>query len=256
MGEPTLTIDHTRATIRLNRPDKRNRIEPADLNRLAELLDEAAAARAVRVLILTGEGPSFCSGYHLGALGRDDEGPQPSERQVGFGELCDQLEALPQPTIAALNGSVHGGGTDLALACDFRIGVAGSAFGMPAARIGLQYYASGIRRYVSRLGAQTAKRLFLTAEPIDAEEMLRIGFLDALAPPDQLAAVVDRFAASIEAGAPLAIANMKRAINEVAAGSPDWDQIEAGHVETLRSADHREALRALAQKRPPSFTGA
>jgi len=171
------TIAGGRAIVRLNRPRHHNRLEPLDLATLQEIFDRVDADPSVRVLQLTGTGKSFSSGFHLGALadrlaGKDDG----TEDRDAFERTVDRLEALRIPTIAALNGSVYGGVTDLALACDFRIGVEGMQLLMPAARLGIVYYASGIHRYVSRLGVAAAKKLFLTAEPIDAGELLRIGF--------------------------------------------------------------------------------
>src|ERR687893_246892 len=87
--------------------------------------------------------------------------------------MVDRLEAVRVPTIARLQGGVYGGATDLALACDFRIGHEGIEMVMPAGRLGVHYYASGLRRYVSRLGLNTAKRLFLTAERLDAAGAVR-----------------------------------------------------------------------------------
>src|ERR1700730_15832863 len=144
---PIVTIANGRATIRLNRPREHNRIEPADLSMLAETFTRIDRDPSVRVLVLTGTGKSFSSGYHIGALvdRHGSKEPEPRE-EVTFESVVDQLEALRLPTIAALQGSVYGGATDLALACDFRIGVEGMRMLMPAARLGLVYYASGIRR--------------------------------------------------------------------------------------------------------------
>ena len=164
---PTLDIVDGLATVRLRRPDKRNRIEPADLAALWDHFDTVDGEPSVRVLVLTAEGPSWCSGYHLGALA---EGERSS---VSFGNVCDRLEALRVPTVAALAGNVHGGGTDLAVSCDLRVGAAGIVLGMPAARIGIQYYASGLRRFVERIGPDATKRLFLSAEPIPGVDLLR-----------------------------------------------------------------------------------
>src|SRR5260370_42637681 len=91
--------------------------------------------------------------------------------------MVDRLEDLRLPTICALNGSVYGGATDLALACDFRIGVEGMELGMPASRLGVHYYLSGMRRYVTRLGLGAAKRLFLTGVPLGAGAWLETGDL-------------------------------------------------------------------------------
>jgi enoyl-CoA hydratase/carnithine racemase len=263
MGQPTLAITGHRARIELRRPEKRNRIEPADLIALHEIFETIDGDDSIRSVVLTAGGPVFCAGYHLGALGNDnpsnsDEGEDdapPPQDQVDFGRACDRLERLRPPTICALNGSVHGGGTDLALACDFRIGVEGSVAAMPAARIGLQYYASGLGRYVTRLGPGPTKRMFLTAQPVPAEELVRLGYLDEVVAPEELEAKVDELASAIEALAPLAIANTKRAINDIASGDPDWSAIEEGAMATMRSHDHREGIRALQEKRPPEFLG-
>jgi enoyl-CoA hydratase/carnithine racemase len=126
---------------------------------------------------------------------------------------------------------------------------------MPAARLGIIYYPSGIERYVSRLGVAAAKRLFMTAEPIEAEEMRRIGYLDEIVPADQLQARVDALANALAANAPLALAGLKRAINEVATGRLDRDALAAARAGCAASEDHAEALQAWAAKRKPVFKG-
>jgi enoyl-CoA hydratase len=211
----------------------------------------------VRVLVLTGTGKSFSSGYHIGALvarraekrGADEPGSD------AFAHTVDQLEGLRVPTIAALNGSVYGGATDLALACDFRIGVDGMQLVMPAARLGIVYYPSGIERYVARLGVAAAKKLFLTAQPVDTDELLRIGYLDAAVPAAELTARVDALATTLAANAPLALAGLKRAINEIAGGRLDRAALTAARARCAASEDHAEALQAWAEKRTPLFRG-
>jgi enoyl-CoA hydratase/carnithine racemase len=167
--------------------------------------------------------------------------------------MVDRLEDLGVPTICRLNGGVYGGSTDLALACDFRIGVDSAEMFMPAARLGLHYYTSGIRRYVSRLGADNAKKLFLTAEKISAPEMLRIGYLTAMVPAEQLDAEVDRLATQLSANAPVAMHGMKRTINEIARGKLDEAAADARARDSMRSDEIKEAVRARAEKRPPKF---
>ena len=255
MSEPTLSIDGTRATIQLNRPEKRNRIEPPDLTALDEHLQRIDADESVRVAIITATGPSFCSGYHLGALGERSQRETALRPEADFGSVCDRIEDLRVPVIARCNGSIHGGGTDLALACDFRIGVIGSQFGMPAARIGLQYYPTGIRRYVTRLGPDAAKRLFLTAIPVDSDTMVSMGILHEAVEADELDTTVERYAGAIESLAPMAIRNMKAAINAFARGDADLEHIAAGAKATMASEDHREGIRALRENRPPRFVG-
>lgn len=253
---PVVTIADGRALVRLNRPRAHNRIEPADLKHLREAFARIDADPAIRTLILTGTGESFSSGYHLGALvdgqqgGRnDDEDPD------SFAKTVDQLEAMRIPTIAALNGSVYGGATDLALACDFRIGIEGMHLLMPAVRLGLVYYESGIRRYVSRLGVAAAKKLFLAGQPIGVEEMLQIGYLDEVVHADQLMPRAGALAAVLAGNAPLALAGLKAAINAIAAGRLDAAALSAIRARCAASADHAEALAAWTEKRPPVFTG-
>lgn len=249
MGLPTLEISGHRATISLQRPDKRNRIEPPDLVRLVELCDEIEASPDVRVVVLASSGPSFCSGYHLGALA--DATPA----EVSFGQLCDRIESMRMPVLARIGGSIHGGGTDLAIACDLRIAAEGIHLLMPAARLGIQYYASGLRRFTEQLGPAATKRIFLTALPLEADELLRIGYLHEIVPEAELDERIDTVAAAIESLAPVAVSSTKAAVNGLAAGTATVEEVEAAHRESLRTSDHREALRALRDKRPPEFTG-
>jgi enoyl-CoA hydratase len=255
-GPPVVSVAGGRALVRLNRPREHNRLEPADLEVLRETFSRVDADPAIRVLVLTATGKSFSSGYHIGALADRlaGKGAADEDRDT-FERMVDGLEALRVPTIAALNGSVYGGATDLALACDFRIGVEGMRLVMPAARLGIVYYASGIRRYVTRLGVAAAKRLFLTAEPIDAAQMLRIGYLDEIVPATDLMARAEALAAILAANAPLAVARLKRAVNEAAAGVLDREALAAVRAHCAGSVDHAEGVRAWTEKRPPVFSG-
>src|ERR1700726_2167429 len=204
---PVLDIQGARATIRLNRPKHLNRLQPEDLDALITLFDRIESDPAIRVLVLTGTGRAFSAGYDLGSIA-ERAGSAPAEQTAGsaFEVVVNRLEDLAVPTICRLNGGVYGGATDLALACDFRIGVDNCEMFMPAARLRRHYYKSGIKRYVSRLGVDNAKRLFLTAEKIGAAEMLRIGYLTAMVPPEALDEEVDRLTAILAGNAPVAMA--------------------------------------------------
>jgi enoyl-CoA hydratase len=255
-SEPLLTVSDGLAVVRLNRPREHNRLEPTDLAALQEIFTRVDADQSIRVLVLTGTGKSFSSGFHLGTLA-DRLAGNGGESGNGdaFERTVDRLEALRVPTIAALNGGVYGGATDLALACDFRIGVEGMRLLMPAARLGIVYYASGIRRYVTRLGVAAAKKLFMTAQPIDAGEMLRIGYLDEIVAPEDLMTRAEALAAALAANAPLAVAGLKRAINQAAAGVLDLRALAAVRALCSGSEDHAEGVRAWTEKRSPIFTG-
>lgn len=256
---PLLTIDGARATIRLNRPHYLNRLQPEDLDALLALFERVEADATIRVLVLTGTGRAFSAGYDLGDIARHTgdmeraDGIDEVSPGSTFGLVVNRLEDLALPTICRLNGGVYGGSTDLALACDFRIGVDTAEMFMPAARLGLHYYPSGIRRYVSRLGVDNAKRLFLTADKIAAPEMLRIGYLTAMVSADALDAEVDRLAGHLAGNAPAAIRGMKRAINEFARGLLDEDAADRRHRESMHGSEIKEGIKAFAEKRPPKF---
>jgi enoyl-CoA hydratase/carnithine racemase len=250
---PVLDIDGARATIRLNRPKHLNRLQPDDLDALLNLFDRIESDPAIRVLVLTGTGRAFSAGYDLGSIAERAANEQEQTAGSAFEIVVNRLEDLAIPTICRLNGGVYGGATDLALACDFRIGINTCEMFMPAARLGLHYYSSGIRRYVSRLGVDTAKKLFLTAEKIGAAEMLRIGYLTAMVSTEALDQEVDRLAGLLAANAPVAMGGMKRAINEIARGSLDEEAADRRHRDSMRSPEIKEGIKAFAEKRPPKF---
>jgi enoyl-CoA hydratase len=251
---PVLTVDGARATIRLNRPTHLNRLQPDDLEALLNLFDRLEADPAIRVLVLTGTGRAFSAGYDLGSIA-ERAASAPAEQTAGsaFEVVANRLEDLSMPTICRLNGGVYGGSTDLALACDFRIGVDTAEMFMPAARLGLHYYTSGIRRYVSRLGADNARKLFLTAQKIEAGEMLRIGYLTAVVPAESLDEEVDRLASILAGNAPAAMRGMKRAINEFSRGRLDEAASDQRARDSMRGAEIKEGIRAFSEKRPPKF---
>lgn len=252
-GLPLLHVHDACATLTLNRPAHHNRLHVEDLQALGQHFEHLARRSDVQVLVLTGTGASFCSGFDIGSI---DEGPaSTSEGPRLFEQTVDALEALPLPTVCRLNGGVYGGATDLALACDFRVGVAGMSLRMPAVRLGLHYYPSGLRRYVSRLGLGAAKRLFMLAESVPAAELLRMGYLDAVAPAERLDDEVQSLVDALRAGAPLALRGMKASLNEVARGEADLAILRDRESRCAASEDLREGKAAFAEKRPPKFQG-
>ena len=251
---PVLEISGARATIRLNRPKHMNRLQAEDLGELLKLFDRIEGDPAIRVLVLTGTGRAFSAGYDLNSVAeRAVSAKEEQSAGSAFEIVVNRLEDLRLPTICRLNGGVYGGSTDLALACDFRIGVDTAEMFMPAARLGLHYYKSGIARYVSRLGVDNAKMLFLTAQKISAPEMLRIGYLTAMVPEEALDEEVDRLATILAGNAPVAMAGMKRAINEFGRGRLDEEAADRRHRESMRGDEIKEGISAFAEKRAPRF---
>ena len=235
---PVIEIDGARATIRLNRPKHLNRLQAEDLGELLKLFDRIEADPAIRVLVLTGTGRAFSSGYDLNSVAERAASAN-EQRSAGsaFEVVVNRLEDLGVPTICRLNGGVYGGSTDLALACDFRIGVDTAEMFMPAAR----------------LGVDNAKMLFLTAQKISAPEMLRIGYLTAMVPPELLDEEVDKLANILAGNAPRAMRGMKLAINEFARGALDEEAAGRRHRESMRGDEIKEGIKAFAEKRPPKF---
>ncbi|MDR7944263.1 enoyl-CoA hydratase/isomerase family protein [Achromobacter aegrifaciens] len=247
---PSLSVDGHVATIRLRRPGHANRLGPQDLAVLREHLDRVNADDAVRVLRFQSDGKYFCSGYDISSLASDS-----APSSLYFGQTMDLIEAARPVTIAAVQGGAYGGGTDLCLACDFRIGTPQSDMFMPATRLGLHFYAGGMSRYVTRLGLDQAKRLFLTAEKIQADEMLRIGFLTELVPQEMLSARLDALSAQIAAMAPIPLFGVKAHLNRLARGELDLAAIEQAVLRSEQSRDLAEGARAWKEKRAPDFTG-
>ena len=253
-SSPVFELDGASATIRLNRPKHLNRLQADDLDVLLNLFDRIDADPAIRVLVLTGTGRAFSAGYDLTSVA-ERAASTVEQRSAGsaFEVVVNRLEDIGIPTICRLNGGVYGGSTDLALACDFRIGVDTCEMFMPAARLGLHYYKSGIARYVARLGVDNAKRLFLTAEKIGAAEMLRIGYLTAVVPAEALDEEVGRLAGLLAANAPVAMRGMKRTINEFARGKLDEEAADLRHRESMRGEEIKEGIAAFSEKRLPRF---
>jgi enoyl-CoA hydratase len=250
-----LSIDGPRATITLNDPAKHNRLDPAGLSLLRQAIQKADSAPDVRVTVITGAGEkTFCSGYDLGSI-PSGNAARPADGEDSFEKVMDRLEAMHMPTLCALNGGVYGGATDMALACDFRLGVKGMRFFMPAARFGLHYYPSGLRRYTQKVSPSFAKRAFLLSEDFTDEDLLRVGYLDWLVDRAQFKAKVDETAAKLAGLAPLSMSNMKRAIEQFAQAEPDIPQIREGIRECQTSEDLREGLSALRERRVPAFKG-
>jgi enoyl-CoA hydratase len=244
---PELVIDGAVATITLRRPAQANRLSADDLECIAAQVAQVNGNPGVLVLQLRSTGKYFCSGYDIASIG--------GGRKVDFAAVVDAVEEARPVTIAVLHGGVYGGATDLALACDFRVGAPDIDMFMPAARLGLHYYQSGLERYVTRLGLDNAKLLFLTAQKIGAAQMRQIGYLTHLAADagiDQEVAALTQACASM---APIPLIGMKHHLNRIARGTLDTAALQADMRRAYESADLREGQAAWAEKRAPKFTG-
>lgn len=234
--------------ITLNRPKVHNSLTREAMADIRSNLKQWTDSD-IRVLVLTGTGKSFCSGVSLGDVADGDWSENP------LTALCDALENFHTPTICALNGGVYGGGVELALSCDFRVGVTGMKMFVPAAKIGVHYDPSGIGRYVQKIGSQAARRVFLLAEKFDDQGLTDIGFLDYLVANDKLTEKTAELSGTITYVAPLAVQGMKRTILEISRGKLDSNATTQRIAACFASEDHREGLAALSEKRDPVFKG-
>jgi len=240
-SSPTLEIVDGVATITLRRPAQHNRIDADDPTILSAHIAQVRQSPEVRMLVVTGEGErTFCAGYTLGQIG--------ARLDRSLEDMLDALEALDIPTVCAMNGSAYGGGTDLAIACDFRVGVRGCKIFMPAARFGLHYYPGGLRRFATRLGPTAAKKIFLTGMTLECDELLRIGFLTDLVEREGLQQLLQRYKAGVFECAPRAVSSMKRHIDAIAVG--DWDEAmgREAYEESLRAPETARRLAELTAK--------
>jgi enoyl-CoA hydratase/carnithine racemase len=254
-GTPRLAVDGFVATLRLERPAHRNRLQPEDLLALLDHCDRIERDRGIRVVVLTASTqgqtrPVFCAGYDIGSFreGEHDGGL--------FERAADRLATLRPLTVCALNGSVYGGACDLALACDFRVALAGIELRVPAAALGLHYYAHGLQRFVARLGLNEAKRALLAAKPLTAQRLLEIGVVEELAPSaEALADRLQALVAQLCELAPLAAQSMKQSLGEIAHGQPDVQAMRQRERAAGASHDFAEGRRAFAEQRNPRFRG-
>ena len=245
-----LTVDASIARITLNRPEQHNALAGDDIALFLQHLDTVAATSSVRALIIDAEGGrTFCAGASLkefrsGAMSGDL-----------FTTLTDRIAAVDIPTVCLVNGNVFGGGAEVALCCDYRIGVHGSRMRIPAAQIGLCYPINGLRRYVDKLGLGTAKRLLVAAEELDSTAMLACGFLHKVVEPETLATAGAAFATQLAGLAPLACRNMKHLLHAIAAGDCDDQHARQLYQECAASEDLQEGLAAQRERRAPVFRG-
>lgn len=249
----TLTVEDLASGVRaltLSNPSRRNALDGGFLDALELALRTTDPVRAW--IVRSDDASVFSAGYDLNALSGFPEGtPLPDTR---LGLVLDLLEHHPAPSIAAVRGPAIGAGCELAVACDFRVGDSTARFSLPPAKLGVVYALAGLRRVSRVVGPQVAKRLFLAAESLDATEALRVGLLDGQA--DDAVAAALTLAKRLAGHAPLAMKGMKRGFSLLDEATEEQRAAyEAIRRESFNSADAREGIDALREKRDPKFTG-
>ncbi|WP_103107695.1 enoyl-CoA hydratase-related protein [Brevibacillus reuszeri] len=241
----------------LDRPDVFNCLNLETLITLRSLISEIALDNEIRVVIVTGAGDkAFCSGADL-----KERRTMPQEQVQQYiktiRDTFTELEKLPKPIIAAINGLALGGGTELALACDIRVMSDSAQMGLTETALGIIPGAGGTQRLPRLVGKGIAKELIFTARRVKPDEALAIGLVNRVVSPDVLMETALQMAHDISANAPLALAQAKFAIDcgmevDLASGL----QVESNAYQLLvPTKDRLEGLQAFQEKRKPVYRG-
>ncbi len=250
-------VDEGIATITFNRPKALNALNGALLAELSDALDQVAADEDIRVLILTGAGDkAFVAGADISELATFN--PLSAKKFAGFGQnVINKLQELPIIAIAAVNGFALGGGTEMAIACDFIYATENAKFGQPEINLGLIPGFGGTQRLPRLIGTNMAKELIYTGKMISAAEGNQIGLVNKVVAPESLMEEVIKVAKAIAAKGKVSLRAAKQAVNN----GMNVDLVSGLNIEidafalSFSSADAKEGTSAFLEKRKPSFSG-
>lgn len=240
-----------------NNPDRRNAVSIDMWQAIPPALAKFEADPEVRVIVLTGAGDkAFVSGADISQFEKQRSSEEAVQRYEAIGEAAQaSLAACGKPVIAMIRGYCLGGGLNIALLCDLRIAAEDARFGIPAAKMGLGYRASSMKKLVDAVGAPYAKEIMITARQFTAAEAKAIGLVHKVVPVAALEQAVSEYVDLICANAPLTMRAAKRIIGEVSKSSYDEAQCRAWVKECFESEDYAEGRRAFMEKRKPQFRG-
>jgi len=233
----------------LNRPAQRNAYNARTIAELEQWLDYSEGCQAIRTVILTGCGSTFCSGADLKEV-FDDGGRKLRNRHGGYNPL--QHQPRRKIWIAALNGHAIGGGLEMALACDFIVASEQAKIALPEVTHGLLPLGGAIGHLATRLPLNLARELLLTGDAIDASRALSLGLFNQIAAPDALKDVALALAARINRNAPLAVQACNALLQRHTAAETDGSEALR---QLQQSDDYQESLRAFREGRPPQWSG-
>jgi len=256
-GLVTVEIAEGIATVTLNRLEAHNALSVEMLEQFIDALYALKFDPETRVIVVTGAGEkAFCAGADLIQRGQMDM-PQTRQHINLIRTAVNELEAMPQPTIAAVNGVAFGGGTELTLAADLRVASVNAKFGLTETALAIIPGAGGTQRLPRLIGVAKAKELILTARRIGAEEAEQIGLVNCVTAAEDLLAKAYELAREITKNGPMAVRQAKLAINKgVEVDLATGLSIEQNAYEViLPSQDRLEGLKAFKEKRPPVYKG-
>ena len=258
---PNMIAEKVGAVGRLvfNKPHKHNATSTDMWEAIPVILDEFERDPAIRVVVVTGAGDkAFVSGADISEFEKARNTPEQVAYYDKIGEIANvRLNKCSKPTIARIRGYCIGGGLAVALLCDIRIASDISRFGVPAARLGLGYRASGLKILTDLVGPSHAKEIFFTARHFSAQEAFGMGLMTRIVPDAELDSYVDNYCKLISENAPLTIHAAKRTIEELTRldGKPDFARLSGLVKECFDSEDYKEGRTAFMEKRRPVFKG-
>ena len=249
-----VTRDGHVAVLTIDRPEKRNAMTAGMWAALPAVLATLADDPAVRVLIVTGAGPSFCAGADISDLlgGGDPDDPMADVRRDNLAAQA-ALREFPKPTVAMIRGHCIGGGVEIAASCDLRFTDPSGIFGVTPAKVGIVYTPRSTKALLDLVGPAMTKYLLFSGELIDAPTALRAGLVDRLIPAGDLEAEVHRFADVLASRSALTQRATKEVVAALTSGATGEADVAPWYRETIAVGELAEGVSAFAQRRAPRF---
>ena len=250
MSKVLVEIDGPVRTITLNRPEKRNALDPETLDGLSAAFPDAPGVDE-RVAVVRANGPSFCSGMDLG------------QKAAGLGKpgaievMLRRVEVYPLPVVAVVHGPAIAGGNELALHCDFVVAASTAIFGMSLAQIGLAPTWFLAKKLMEVAGPVAMREILLLGDPLPATRMHELGLIARVAEPDALDGEAQKIIDRLAANAPMSLRNLKAMMVRQMAfrEATDYDDLNADVAKVAASADALEGVKARLERRKPNFRG-
>jgi enoyl-CoA hydratase/carnithine racemase len=249
-----VTRDGHVAVLTIDRPEKRNAMTVGMWAALPGVLADLADDADVRVLVVTGAGPSFCAGADITDLlrGEDPADPMADVRRHNLAAQA-ALREFPKPTVAMIRGHCIGGGVELATCCDLRFADPTSVFGVTPAKVGIVYTPSSTKALIDLVGPSMTKYLLFSGELVDAGTALRTGLVDRVVDAGALEDEVRRFADVLASRSALTQRSTKEVVAALTAGEDGEAAVAPWYLETIARGELAEGVAAFAERRPPRF---
>jgi enoyl-CoA hydratase/carnithine racemase len=263
LGERTVTRYERRddgiAVLTLNRPNKLNAFDELMIREIRTTIWEANFDERVKVVVITGAGRAFCSGRDINGLDYENNLSTAQYRAYvrANHEMLDDIEAIEKPVIAAINGIAAGGGTEIAIACDFRIVSDRASVLLPENQLGVIPASGACSRLTQMIGLGRLKEMVIAALPIEAQRAYDIGLATRVVPHEAFMDGVLDFARILLARAPLAMGMAKHIINTCQNVDTETGRIleRLGQSILIQTRDNTEGMTAFIEKRPARFEG-